>query len=1015
MRLLPLAVCALALSGPIKAGVVSQGVYSVYSFTGTSNGAAPRASLIQASDGYYYGTTSAGGADGGGTIFRLSTNGAFSSLFSFSGTNGSSPSAALVQAADGNLYGTTEYGGAYSSGTVFRISTNGVFASVYSFYSVTGYYPASSLVQASDGYLYGTTEDGGVDGEGTIFRISTSGVFTSLYSFTGTSGAYPVAALIQGSDGNLYGTAVNGGAYGSGTVFQFGTNGSMVTLHSFTGNDGAYPSGSLLQAGNGNLYGTTQNGGTNGSGTVFQISTSGAFTSLYYFTGANDGGFPGAGMIQAGNGNLYGTTVNGGIGGNGTIFQITTNGALTSLYSFTGGSDGAYPVASLLQASNGQLYGTTSSGGVSGTSSGTVFVVDTLQVTPRNFGFSFPAGGPIPATNLTLSLLNLGNGSLNWSLASASSLFSISASNGVVASGATVPLTVSFSPAAAASLPPGFYPGTFDFTNLSDGAVQSIQVTLQVLLSPLASFAGSDGASPYSPLLQASDGSFYGTTATGGPHGFGTAFRMSTNGSVVTLYSFTGGNDGGSLGGNQAGPAAGLIQTSDGYLYGTTQYGGSNGYGTIFRMSTNGSLTTLYSFTGGYDGGNSTAGLIEGRDGNLYGTTAGGDYFGTLFRITTSGAFTVIYSFTGGDDGAWPEAPLIQTRDGYFYGTASAGGINGVGTVFRADVNGGFTSLFSFNDTDGSTPAAPLLRGTDGYLYGTTTFGKDRSAGGTVFRISTNGVFKALYLFPVAGSLYYGQSYPSGGYPYAGLIQASDGNLYGTTENGGFDSAGTVFRISTNGAFASLFSFNYGVDGSYPYTSLIQAGDGNLYGTASTGGLNGYGTVFKISTNGEFTPLHSFFFSGLSDPLGPLQSGGGNLYGTTEYGGAFGQGTVFQVGANGSLTTLYSFTAGGVEGSAPFGSTIQGRDGNLYGTTDQGGTYGEGTVFRISTNGAFTSLFSFTGANGSLPQAALLQASDGNLYGTTLGGGAYSQWHRLSDLHQWDLHVALFVLLRDGL
>jgi uncharacterized repeat protein (TIGR03803 family) len=497
-----------------------------------------------------------------------------------------------------------------------------------------------------------------------------------------------------------------------------------------------------------------------------------------------------------------------------------------------------------------------------------------------------------------------------------------------------------------------------------------------------------NGDSPSAALVQGSDGYFYGTTSGGGENGgsAGTVFKISATGALTSLYSFTGGKDGGY-------PSAALVQGSDGNFFGTTSEGGTNGAGTVFKVSTNGALTSLYSFTGGDDGANPTASMVQGSDGSLYGIASGGTYFGTIFRITTGGVFTLIYSFTGADDGAYPEAALIQANDGYFYGTASAGGISGLGTVFRVSANGAFTSLFSFNDTDGATPAAALFQAADGYLYGTTTSGTGRTASGTVFRISTKGAYSPLYLF--TGGI-------DGGEPDASLIQASDGNLYGTTAEGGTNGAGTVFQISTNGSLTSLYSFTGGDDGARP-EGLVQGNDGYFYGTTEAGGTTNYsaqpgtfgaGTVFKISRTGSLASLYSFHFTGGALPNGLVEGSDGNFYGTTSgyphepYGYQYDYGTVFQLTPGGTLTSLYSFT-GGNDGANPFVQLVEGSDGYFYGTTLAGGTSNAGTVFKISANGALTTLYSFTGGKDGFYPNGLAPGSDGYFYGTTGNGGTY--------------------------
>ncbi|HEX3627693.1 MAG TPA: choice-of-anchor tandem repeat GloVer-containing protein [Verrucomicrobiae bacterium] len=367
-----LLVVSALLTGIQMAGAQSSFI-PLYSFTGGNDGANAVAGLAQANDGNLYGTTEKGGTNGYGTIFRITVGGALTPLYSFTGGNdGAHPYAGLVQATDGYLYGTTEDGGTNGYGAVFRITTNGAMTPLYSFtYGRDGANPRGGLVQAGDGFIYGTTTEGGTNFDGTVFRMSTNGAMTPLYSFSdGHTGSFPEAALVQANDGNLYGTTYEGGTNGFGAVFRITTN-ALISLYSFTnGHDGAYPVAGLVQANDGNLYGTTEDGGTNLDGAIFRITTNGILTPIYSFTDGHDGALPEAGLVQAGDGNLYGTSYAGGTNGYGSIFQIITNGALTPLYSFTDGRDGAVPFAGLT-AANGILYGTASGGGTSG--KGTVF------------------------------------------------------------------------------------------------------------------------------------------------------------------------------------------------------------------------------------------------------------------------------------------------------------------------------------------------------------------------------------------------------------------------------------------------------------------------------------------------------------------------------------------------------------------------------------------------------------------------------------------------------------------
>jgi uncharacterized repeat protein (TIGR03803 family) len=354
----------------------------LYSFAQGSDGQRPNASLIQGSDGTFYGTTDLGGANGAGTVFSITSAGTETVLYSFAGgsSDGASPAAGLIQGSDGNFYGTTDAGGAGGFGTVFKITPGGTETVLHSFTANSdGAEPEASLIQGSDGTFYGTTDIGGTSGDGTVFSITSAGTETVLHPFAGSSsdGSRPATGLIQGSDGNFYGTTDAGGVNADGTVFRITPSGTETVLYSFAGgsSDGSHPEGGLIQGSDGNFYGTTDAGGANGDGTVFKITPSGTETLLYSFAGgSSDGSNPTAGLIQGSDGNLYGTTFLGGANGHGTVFKITPSGTETVLHSFAGGfSDGESPEASLIQGSDGNLYGTTLDGGFS--SVGTVFKV----------------------------------------------------------------------------------------------------------------------------------------------------------------------------------------------------------------------------------------------------------------------------------------------------------------------------------------------------------------------------------------------------------------------------------------------------------------------------------------------------------------------------------------------------------------------------------------------------------------------------------------------------------------
>ena len=366
-------------------------------------------------------------------------------------------------------------------------------------------------------------------------------------------------------------------------------------------------------------------------------------------------------------------------------------------------------------------------------------------------------------------------------------------------------------------------------------------------------------------------------------------------------------------------------------------------------------FTTLHSFTGA-DGSKSFAGLLQGKNGSLYGTTyfGGVKNDGEVFQVTTAGKLTTLHSFcstNGCADGEYSYAMPVQGADGNFYGTTYLGGSKGDGTVFKMSPSGSLTTLHNFGGADGSQPLAGLAAGSDGNFYGTTNLGGSHGAG-SVFKVTPSGQFTILHSFCSKAACADGQS------SYAGLIQASDGNLYGTTLSGGTQGHGTVFKITKGGIFSTLYSFcaqSGCADGEFPQTGLVQASNGNLYGTTILGGAYGSGTIFELTLSGALTTLYSacsqtgcpdgnYLYAGL------IQARDGNLYGIMQVGGAHNSGTIFKITLSGTLTTLYSFCSqpACADGQYPAAGLVQATNGNLYGTTADGGVHGDGTVFSIA-------------------------------------------------------------------
>lgn len=383
-----------------------------------ANGTSPTA-LALGNDGNFYGADSYS-TGGNGSIFKATTNGTLTTLTNFNvSVSGGLPLAGLTLGTDGNFYGTTTTGGSISSavGSVFRVKTNGTLTILTNFTGPNGNYPQAALTLGRDGNFYGTTTYGGPHGDGVVFQVTTNGALTALTNFSGTNGMYPEGGVTQGSDGSFYGTTFFGGAYGSGDVFKVATNRTLTVLTNFYGANGSYPQAGLTLAGDGSFYGVTTQGGAGGEGTVFRVTTNGALSILHSFAAEApnqsgdytnaDGANPQANLTLGNDGNFYGAAPDGGLFGNGTLFQVTTNGKFATLYSFhpvvsndSGlgtNTDGANPYVALTLGRDGSFYGLAENGGTNG--DGTVFKLS-LQ------------GQPAIRLNLRITS---GNAILTWS------------------------------------------------------------------------------------------------------------------------------------------------------------------------------------------------------------------------------------------------------------------------------------------------------------------------------------------------------------------------------------------------------------------------------------------------------------------------------------------------------------------------------------------------------------------------------------------------------------------------
>ncbi len=896
--------------------------------------AIPLPASFRAPDGRLYGTTQFGGDSSNGNIFAVNPDGTgYVTLYSFTGgDDGSNPYSGLIQGSDGRLYGTTPFNGVNSSGTVFAVNSDGTsFVTLYSFTAGSdGGAPTSNLIQGPNGRLYGTTTSGGTNNFGTVFAINPDGTnFATLVSFSGINdGAYPSGGLILGTDGRLYGITPGSASTSNnsfGTVFAVNPAGTgFTTLYTFTnGSDGAQPFGGLVQGTDGRLYGTTAGieSGPSGSGTVFAMNPDGTgFTTLYSFTGGSDGAAPQSSLIQETGGRLYGTDVFGGTNNGGAVFSLNPDGtSFTALYNFTSGNDGSFSEAGLIHGTDGRLYGMTQNGGPD--NSGTLFAISS-QVVPAgsNATFTVAATGTAPlsyqwefngvdiagATSATFTITNVTTAN-----AGSYTVIVSNAEGSATSTSATLALTSAGLPSTPVFTPPAGTYSTAQSISISSTGANSIYYTTDGSTPTTASalYTGAISVSTTTTLSAISVNTSGSSPVMSGTYVFQIPPQITLQPTIALLHSFTDGNDG-------ANPYGGLIHGTDGRLYGTAQVGGMNDAGTVYAINADGTgFTALYTFTGGNDGAQPIGGLIQGADGRLYGTTStgGADELGTLFAVNPNGTgFATLYYFTGGIDGAHPKASLIQGIDGRLYGTTTqGGGVNDLGTVFALNPDGtGFATLYSFtNGNPVDNVPAGIIQGTDGRLYGTISGGGVATNHGTVFAVNSNGTgFVILYSFTGGND---------GALPIAGLIQGTDGRLYGTATQGGSTGNGTLFALNPDGTgFTTLYSFTNTTDGRFPAAGLIQGTDGRLYGTAESNGTYNGGTVFVVNTDGtNFATLYSFT-SG-SDGGNPftslLQTTDGRLYGTTAH-GANGFGTVFAIASPHvfvGTNVTYSVTASG--------------------------------------------------------------------------------------------------------
>src|SRR6266542_3018846 len=787
------------------------------------------------------------------------------------------------------------------------------------------------------------------------------------FGFPDQFGRYPSSQVLEGRDGLLYGTTSYGtslaGTLTWGTLFQMKRDGSgYKVLHQFTGaGDGQGPEGRLVEGSDGFLYGTTQSGASPGGGTIYRISKDG---SAYTIVRSLVGQSPKGGLIEGSDGAFYGTTYS-------AVYKFSKDGSgYAVLHDFRDGTGtGPWPLW-LIEGSDGILYGVTSTGGSANGQNSNYYNGTVFKLNKDGSDFAF------------LHNFNTdGDGVYPTGLVEGSD----GALYGATYAGGTNLLSR--------------YGGGTVFKLSKDGSGYTI-------LRHLGS-TWNEGLIPDGALVVGSDGALYGSTTYGGTNGAGVLFRLSRDGSELSvLYNLL------NYPYDYAGPGSRPIRLTGGLdrtLYGTSTIGGENNVGTVFKLNEDGSgYALLRSFVSNNTGGDAAkpeAGLVEASDGALYGVASSGGTYdgGALFKLNKDGsAYQVLRSFGGrSGDPRTPLAGLTEASDGILYGTTVRGGANDAGTVFGLDQDGnGYRLLHSFGDeaADGRGPVARLMVESDAALYGTTQFGGS-DTNGTVFRLTRDGAeYRTLHHFTVAEQ--------DGAEPVSALIIANDSALYGVTRHGGIAGSGTVFKLNPDGSsYQLIYRFGgVGGDGQNPEAALMQASDGALYGTTAGGGGSGRGTVFAVNLDGTgYRVLHRFGGYSANEgqqPYGELLEGGdGALYGTTLRGGADGVGTVFKLNKEGSgYTILWNFTPANQGGSSPHAGLVKGSDEAFYGTCYSGGDLGSGVVFRLAPFGGTNSLTSAYGwtfgagngpllwnvtgtYQGELPRVVLHQHASGKLTG----------------------------------
>lgn len=670
--------------------------------------------------------------------------------------------------------------------------------------------PTGSMLLHSNGRLYGLASAGGKYENGSLFSLNPDGSdFTVLFDFErNSSGGRPETGLIEGANGLILGVLAANTGTNTGGLFQINEDGSGYSvLYEFGENEWGGTPGKLLMTSDGWLYGITGRGGAAFEGTLYRISPQGTgFTILHEFTDLS-GSNPSGELLEHSNGKLYGTTTRGGdsLSSRGVIFRINKDGTgYEVLKSFDQKSEGQSPQSPLVMDNQGNLFGVAVGGGL--LNGGLIFSCDSIgdnfQVL-HDFELNDLSGLFLPRNGL----LKGNDGKLYGTC--------------------------------SAEPPSGFFDGAIFRINTDGTGFEAIKL-----------LASESGSNPYSTLIQDNNGTIFGNTKNGGGDDKGIIFRMDANGNNYSaLVDFSTTSDG-------LGPQGSLILASNNQTYGVTSGGGEFGRGVVFTTDEyGGNYKIVHSFNGS-DGANPVGTLLEGADGYLYGvTTEGGSAdLGVVFKIDVAGnSYTLLHEFDSVST-SQPTFGLVQLPDGTLVGTTPEANFFDPGTLYSLQPDGtNFTVIDTF-ETSGQPYGIPLLH-SNGRIYGA----------------SFSGIWQYL---PGDDSIQVFSPFLGGG---VDLLEGSDQMMYGMTMQGGANSAGTIFKFNPDGSgYTVIHSFDL-FNGSYPEGGLIERSDGLLYGMTTSGGNPGgsaglgAGTVFRIAKDGTGYEVIKFLNNGLgTEPTGNL-------------------------------------------------------------------------------------------------------------------------------------------------